>query len=190
MTFAQCQGFTIGKFRIPPFELNEGEFISIGLYGGQHFYDLSMQLIDLFCGKKTISELEMHQNMRFVEHFKESRLKGIFCPMTVEKYVRTKGKAGSEVLDRIYEVDDRLQPKTRINTLPGNPKKWLSLFTTLSHSDRIVFDLVGQDPVGCDQTIEFVNEYVEKGGSAILLDDHNDSKVKCTKYLIVEVEDF
>lgn len=40
-----CEGFDLGRFIIPKFELYEGELITIYLYNGAHFYDLSMELV-------------------------------------------------------------------------------------------------------------------------------------------------
>jgi len=184
---AKCDGVEIGNFRIPPFQLNKGDFICICLYGGRHFYDLEMELVKLFTKQKTNTNLKMNQKMQFVEHFYESRLKSFFSPTTVGQYLKTNGKVDMEILSRIYEVLDYITPKTKVNTLAGNPRKWLSLFTTLSKSDKIVFDLAGQDVLGAEQTIDFVKEYTDKGGAAILLDNHEDSETKCTKFVRTEI---
>jgi len=186
---AKCKGLNIGKFRIPPFELNEGELIGIHLYHGQHFYDLEMELMTLFTGQKTNPELEVYQKLEFVERFKESKFRSTFFPMTVRQYLKSKGKPNSEELNRIYEIDDYIRPNTKVNTLAGNLTKWLSLFATLSKSNKIIFDVAGQDPLGAEKTLDIVNEYVEEGGAAILLDNFDDSKTKCTKFIRVEIKE-
>lgn len=185
---AKCDGIQIGKFRIPPFELHEGEFISICLFGGAHFYDLEMEFVKLLTRQEDKPNLTMYHKMHFVERFQESTLKGFFSPITVEKYIRKYGKIGSKELKRIYEINDYIKPNTKVNTLALNPRKWLSLFTTFSNSKNIVFDLTGQDPVGAERTIDIVNEYVSNGGAAILLDNFDDPEIKCTKFIKVEVD--
>ena len=186
---AKCEGIQIGKFRIPPFELHEGEFISICLFGGAHFYDLEMEFVQFLTNKKSNPNLTMYQEMYFVKRFQESALKGFFSPITVEKYIKKYGNLGSEELKKIYEIDDYIKPNTKVNTLAINPFKWLSLFTTLSKSKNIVFDLAGQDPLGAERTIDIINEHISKGGAAILLDNFDDSEIKCTKFIKVEVDE-
>jgi len=87
-------------------------------------------------------------------------------------------------LDKMYEVD-HIQPHTRISTLYGSPQKWLSLYSTLSHSSLVVFDLLGQDPVGVLKTYAIIKECIQPNGAAILLDNFDDPEAEsqCSQYL-------
>lgn len=184
---AQSTGFDIGRFGIPPFELNQGELLGICLYGGQHFFDLRMNLVALFTGRKTNPQLVMHQKLHFVEHFKESNFRSLFFPTTVKRYLASNGNLNEDVLKRLYELDKRVRPATKVKSLGGNPRKWLSLFATLSLSDKIIFDLSGQDPPGAEQTLEIVKQYVDRGGAAVLLENCEDSEDSCKKFIRVQV---
>ncbi len=73
-----------------------------------------------------------------------------------------------------------------MNQLAGTPKKLLSLYTTLSHTNNILFDVAGQDPVGAEKTYTIVKEVVQNGGSAILFDCFTRMKNDCTKYIELE----
>ncbi len=57
------------------------------------------------------------------------------------------------------------------------------MYATLSKTDKVIFDVVGQDPKGAEETYEIVKDIVKKGGSAILLDCFEDMKNDCTKYI-------
>ncbi len=89
-TIAECKGLAIGRFWIPPFALNEGELIGLFLYNGSHFYDLSIELVELLTERKIHPALIVHQPLRFVEHFRESGLRDKFRPTGVEEYTNSK----------------------------------------------------------------------------------------------------
>lgn len=182
---AKSEGFEIGNFRIPPFELNEGELISICLFGGGHFFDLKMELVKLFAGININSKLTMNQKMEFIEHIKTNGLRNSVFPLTVGKYLGKNGQATTEGLKKAFGLD-YISSKTKIKNLAGNPRKWLSLISTLSKTDKIVFDLVGQDPLGAEKTVEFIKRHTDKGGAAILLDNFEDCNLKFTQNLKVE----
>ena len=76
--------------------------------------------------------------------------------------------------------------RTKVHSLEATPRKILSLLSILSHTNRIVFDLVGQSPDGTKITYDIVKEVVREGGSAILLDWANDMKKDCSKYIELE----
>lgn len=182
---ARSEGFEIGNFRIPPFELREGELISICLFSGEHFFDLEMKLANLFAGITTHSKLTINQNMEFVEHIKTNGFKNSIFPLTVGKYLSKNGQAKTEELKRTFGLD-YISSKTKVNTLAGNPRKWLSIISSFSKSDKIVFDMVGQDPRGAQKTMEIVGEFVKKGGTAILIDNFDEKYTDITRYYQVE----
>ena len=89
----------------------------------------------------------------------------------------------------IYEFDSYIKPYTKINTLAGTPRKMLSLFATLSRTNKIVFDLLGQDPSGAEKILDIVYDYVNQGGAAILLDNFDDPDLKYTKRIKLEISE-
>jgi hypothetical protein len=83
---------------------------------------------------------------------------------------------------RIYETKD-IKPTTRISRLPGNPRKLLSLLTTLSWTDKIIFDLAGVDPVGGQEVFNLVKRQIGNSGAAILM-THVTSSRTTVQYLL------
>ncbi|RLJ34070.1 hypothetical protein CLU97_3563 [Chryseobacterium sp. 7] len=176
------KGIKTETFYIPPFTLNAGEIVVLHLYNGYHFYETEMFLKDIFCGKTDHENVIIHKSMTFAEPFRESNFRDIFFPVTVGEYLRKNANLLSPYATKIYETE-WINKKIKVNTLAGTPRRLLTLYTTLSKTNNIVFDLVGQDPMGAKETYKIVKEVVEKGGSAILLDGYNELKNDCTKYI-------
>ncbi|WP_336702603.1 hypothetical protein [Chryseobacterium indologenes] len=176
------KGIQTDLFYVPPFTLNEGEIIIINLFHGPRFHETKMFLKDLFCGKTNHESVIIHKNMTFAEHFRESNFRNIFYPMTVGEYLRKNANPASRYTEKIYETK-WINKKTKVNTLAGNSRRLLTLYTALSKTKNIIFDLVGQGPEGAKETYKIVQEVVKKGGSAILLDGYDDMKNDCTKYI-------
>lgn len=176
------KGIKTDTFYIPPFTLNSGEIIVLHLYNGYHFYETEMFLKDIFCGKTSHENVIIHNNMTFAEHFRESKFRDIFFPVTVGEYLRKNADPESPYATKIYETE-WINKKIKVNTLPGNPRRLLTLYATLSKTNNIIFDLVGQDLSGAKETYKIVKEIVKTGGSAILLDGYDEMKNDCTKYI-------
>lgn len=176
------KGIQTDLFYVPPFTLNEGEIIVINLFNGAHFHETKMFLKDIFCGKTHHESTIIHKKMTFAEHFRESKFRYIFYPMTVGEYLKKNANPASPYALKIYETEG-INKKIKVNTLTGSPRRLLSLYTTLSNTNNIIFDLVGLGPDGAKENYKIVKEVVKKGGSAILLDGYDDMKNYCTKYI-------
>jgi hypothetical protein len=68
----------------------------------------------------------------------------------------------------------------KVNALAGSPRKLLSLYATLSKTKNIVFDLVGVDPLGANDIYIIINETVNNGEAAMLLDNFDVLRNNCT----------
>ena len=178
----ECKGIRTDKFYIPPFELNQGEIIVLGLFGGQHFYETEMYLNDILTGKTVNESVTVNKPLTFVEHFIEPSLRRMFYPVSVGEYLKKYANQESHFAKKIYEWYG-ITNKTKVNTLAGNPRSRLSLYATLTRTNNILFDLVGQDPLGAEESYAIVKENVKNGGAAILLDNFNDKKLDCTRYI-------
>lgn len=176
------KGIETDTFYIPPFNLNVGEIVVLCLFNGQHFYETEMFLKDIFCGKTKDKNVVVHKKSTFVEHFIEPKLRRLFYPITVGEYLKKNANLDSPYANKIYETE-WINEKTKVNSLDGTPKRLLCLYTTLSKTDNIIFDVAGQDPKGAEKTYEIVKGVVKKGGSAILLDCFEDMKNDCTNYI-------
>ncbi|KAB1230181.1 hypothetical protein [Chryseobacterium viscerum] len=176
------KGIKTDLFYVPPFTLNAGEIIIINLFNGAHFYETEMFLKDIFCGKTHHESAIIHKKMTFAEHFRESKFRDIFYPVTVGEYLKKNANPASPYASKIYETE-WINKKIKANTLTGIPRRLLSLYTTLSNTNNIIFDLVGLGPDAAQETYKIVKEGVKKGGAAILLDGYDDMKNDCTKYI-------
>lgn len=176
------KGIQTETFHIPPFRLNSREFMVLFLYGGAHFHQTKTFLSDIFSGKIKDPKVIVYKNMTFVEHYTEPLLRKIFYPVTVGEYLKKTANSDSPYATKIYDITG-INEKTRINTLANYPKRLLSLYAAFSKTDHIIFDLLGQGPAEAKKICQAVNEFVKEGGSAILLDNFNDQKNDCTKYI-------
>jgi ABC-type multidrug transport system ATPase subunit len=176
------KGIKTNSFYIPSFVLNKGEIIILNLHNGKHFYSTEMLLKDIFSGKTINENVVVNKKLTFVEHFIEPKLRRLFYSITVGEYLKMNADLNSPYATKIYEIG-WINEKTKVNTLPGNPKRLLSLYTTLSKTSNIIFDLVGQDSKGAEETYEIVKEAVKNGGSAILLNCFENMKNDSAKYI-------
>lgn len=181
----QNKGIQTEKFYLPPFELKAGELIVLHLFSGAHFYETEMLLKNIFCGNIIDENIQIYGKMTFVEHFREPKIRRIFCPVTVGEYLKQNSNLNSLYSSKIYEIE-WIKKKTKVNTLAGNPRRLLSIYATLSKTNNIIFDVAGQDPIGAKEIYEIVKNEVKKGGSAILLDSFDDMKNDCTKYIEIQ----
>ena len=166
----------IDNFLIPSFAIDKGEIVVIELPNVPFFYSTSNKII------KSLTDSEKNKvSFKYVEHIKES-FWNYFFPMTVEDYLKKTSNKSSPFSLKIYETD-WIKPKTKINTLAGKYRKQLSLFSTLSHTNTIILDLIGVDPQGGNEIYEFIKTMAKSGGSIILLDNFDEFKNDCTKYV-------
>ncbi|NME69168.1 hypothetical protein [Flammeovirga aprica] len=177
------KGFQIDNFLIPPFELHEGEIIRLCLYGGSHFFEFEDQLVKILTGLNPHPDVTIHQKMVFAEPIWPHGFKEFIYPLTIKRYLRQHAKF--EDL-KIFSGLDDVKPNTKIITLPGNQRKWISIASKLSYNKNIIFDLVGQDPLGAMKTLEVMKSLSEKGYSALFLDNFDDPEVSFDKEYYIE----
>jgi hypothetical protein len=155
------------------------------LPNGPYCSGLLFRLVDILTGREKNDNVELTTDLKFANHLIESGWRRVFRPLTVERYIERRGNPTSELIQRIYETKD-IKPKTRISRLAGNPRKLLSLVTTLSWTDKIIFDLAGVDPAGGQEIFSLVKSQIGKSGAAILIDWCDDFKDDCTRLVKFE----
>jgi hypothetical protein len=166
--------------------VDKGDIVVVQLPDGPYFYGLLLRLVDILTGKIKNDTIELKDEFRFVEHIKESRWTSIVYPLTVERYIKKYGNLNSDLTKKIYELE-KVRPSTKINSLPGSPRKLLSLLTTFSWTDKIIFDLVGVGPTGGQRIFDLVKSQVDKSGAAILIDSYDEFKNDCSKFVKFEL---
>ncbi|NII26928.1 hypothetical protein HB364_17695 [Pseudoflavitalea sp. X16] len=176
---------TVDDFLIPSFALKKGEIVIVQLPNGPFFHPLELALIDIITGKTVNEKVEIISPLRYVEHVKESWFRYHFLPITVGTYLDKYANKANPVYKKIYDIK-WMTPKTKVQALAGNPRRQLSLYTTLSWTSDIIFDLAGVDPQGGQDIYNFVKTVVQSGGSAILFDYSDEFKNDCTAFIQVQ----
>lgn len=179
------KGIQTDYFYVPPFVLGEGEVVVLFLFNGGYYYDTEVFIRDIFCGKIKHENVILHRKMRFVDYFRRSYFRDTFFPLTVGRYLKKNADLKSPFSNKIFE-EKWIKKETKIENLPGTPRKLLTLYATLSKTKDIVFDIAGLDWQGGEFTFKMVKDAVKDGGSAILLDHFEDMKEHASKYIEVE----
>jgi hypothetical protein len=172
------------NFIVPAFQINKGEIVVIELPGGALFQSLLFKLKSILTGTVTDSPVEINSEFRFVEHFKESFLSYHFSPVTIGKYHQKHANKGNPVFEKIYHTPS-LTRRTKVNTLAGDVRKKLELYTTLSWTNHLIFDLTGADPKGGTDFFSAVKQLITPNGAAILIDLCDEFKDQCTTFVKV-----
>ncbi|MCL9806555.1 hypothetical protein NAT51_13550 [Flavobacterium amniphilum] len=176
------KGIQTDAFYVPPFTLKKGEIIILHLFNDERSHNAEMVLKDIFTGKLKDKNVIVYTALTFVDYIFEPKFKSLFRPFNVGNYLKKNANSNSPYATKIYETD-WITPKTKINWLPGTPRKQLSLFASLTKTNNIIFDLSGLDKKGAEETYMIVKEIVKKGGAAIFLDYFGDIKNDCTQYI-------
>ncbi|MBS0027704.1 hypothetical protein ACTJJ0_03480 [Chitinophaga sp. 22321] len=173
---------TVDNFYFPSFILTKGDIIIIHLPCGPYFRPVELKMIDILTGKQYNDLIEINTPLKYVEHIAEKSFWHRFFPLTVGGYLDKYANKSNPVCNMIYNTK-WITPKTKIQTLAGTPRRQLSLYATLSWTDKIIFDLAGVDPQGGQQIYNFVKTVVQSGGSAILFDYTDEFKDDCTRFI-------
>ncbi len=182
----QSTGIRIKEFYIPPFTVDKGETLIIQLPNGLPFTELLFMLVDILTGREKADSVVVKEDFQFAKHITETGWTRIFRPLTVGRYIKDAANPDSKVPNAIYELTD-IKPTTKIKRLGGNQRKLLSLLTAFSWTNNIIFDLVGVDPVGGQKAYDLVKEQIGNTGIAILVDNYDDFKDDCTKFVKFEM---
>lgn len=182
----ESRGIMIDQYFIPPFEVRRAELIVICLFSGAHFNDVERQVIDILTGKVQHEQVTLYQPLTYVPHFREPRYRKLFYPVTVGEYLKKYARGQSVFAGEIYR-QTFIKKNTKIKTLENKYQRLLSLYTTLSHTDAIIFDLIGLSTEGAQEIYSVVKTHIKQGGTAILLDNFTDMQHDCVTYVELEM---
>jgi len=179
------RGFQLNGYYIPPFELYERELLGIYLENKSDSHIIYDKIVKLFCFESEYP-IEINKTLDYAKHFRQNIFRQKFKPVTVGEYLNKNANPKSNLFNTIYEID-YINPKTRIETLPGNPRRLLTLSALISKSTNIIFDTIAQDSEGIKTTLDFVHEnVVNQNGSAIWFSFFKDSMKTCTRHIEIE----
>ncbi len=173
---------TVDDFLIPSFSLTKGEIVIIHLPNGPFFRPVELTLIDIITGKTSNNRVDIQASFKYAQHFRESWFRDRFLPMTVGTYLDKNANKTNPVYKKIYDIQ-WMTHKIKVQTLAGNPRRQLSVYTTLSWTNNLIFDLAGVDPQGGQDIYNFAKTIVQQGGSAILFDWSDEFNNDCTTFI-------
>lgn len=181
----ESKGIRTDYFFIPPFEVRKGDFILFHLDNHISSVDVEKKLIAVLTGKEKNENVRINKSHTFVKHVRVSKFRRIFFPITVGEYLFRNIKRKSKFAKKIYEIN-WITKKTQLIRLPGNPRKLISLYSVLSKTDNIIFDLAAQDFEGMEHAAKIVKDEIGNNGSAILIDWSDHLKSHSTKYIKIK----
>lgn len=174
----------IGNYIIPAFTLSAREIVVVRLPEGQAFFDLTIALNAFFSKTMQTQTTIITKPLVYVTHFyKYNKILGMLFPMTVGKWFRKNANKFNPVYKDIYNEIKWVTPETKINHLGGDNRRLLSLYTTLSHTNNIILDLVGVGPEGAIKIYALLKKIATDGGAIILYDRCDEFKNDCTYYI-------
>jgi hypothetical protein len=154
-------GFQVGSFLLPPFQLHAGECVCLHLPEATASTEVEQLIRDL-TGKTPLPAVRLFGRVVSAAPLRKCRhgLSGFFRPMRVADWLsRTAGASPAQaqsILQRLHP-DER---QCRIEQLPGTPKKLLSVETAwLTGAQGIIFTTVGLDPLGREAVYEAVSSH-------------------------------
>lgn len=182
------KGIKTDTYYIPPFVLYEGEIIVLYLHNGEHVHNTEIFLKNIFCGKIKHENVILHRKMTFVDYFRRSYFRDTFFPLTVKRYLRKNANSKSPLSRKIFE-EEWIKPETKLERIPGTPRKLLTLYAALSKTKDIMFDLGALDDEGYEYSFKIVESIVKDGGSAILLHCFDNMQEYASKIVALEWND-
>jgi len=172
----------VDDYLFPSFTLAKGEIVIIRLPNAPIVYNLQSEIRKILTGEVDNDHIEIISPLNFVDHFKQNRLSSYFFPTTIGRYHRKYANELNSIYKMIYDVEP-VTPRTKVAALAGNARKRLSLYTTLSWTNNIIFDLMAVDPQGGVDIYNFVKTVVKSGGAAILFDQFGEFQNDCTTFV-------
>jgi hypothetical protein len=141
-----------------------------------------MEMVAIFTGKVSKDGVEILSPFKYADHIRETGFGYRFFPLTVGVYLEKYANRESPFVTKIYDYSF-ITPQTKIRTIPGNPRRKLAVYATLSWTNQIIFDLAGVDPMGGEDIFHTVKTVVDAGGAAILIDSYDEFKNDCNIFI-------
>lgn len=177
---------------IPPFHLYEGELVLLNLKNPIYGTTVQGFFVDIVTGKTIHPSVAAYHPLTFVPHFRQSWFLQRFNPMSIATYIRKNISSASEYAEKIYEHLDvcrheyHLRPSASMATLPGGLRRLLTLCAALGRHRYIAFDMRGVGPESVNIILSMVQQHVDRGGAALLIDQYDELRNDCSRYVEVE----
>lgn len=159
----------IYHFLIPEFSVSKGELVVVQIPDGAFFNPIAMELIARLTGEVINGKVKLNSKFTYVRPFRDTGLRRIFFPTTVDAYIKKCGNKANPVYNQIYQLPG-VRPETQMKNLSGNVERELSVYIALSNINPIIFHLRGVGPVEGQKIYALVKKHVDAGGAAILID--------------------
>ncbi|OOQ59203.1 hypothetical protein BC343_29015 [Mucilaginibacter pedocola] len=141
------------------------------------------ELVGLLTGKIKSDKVRLLSTFTYADHIR--KFKRFWIPITVNSYLKRHANPANSIYEKAF-IDPRVRRKTKIVSLPGNLRRELAIYTVLSNTNNIIFDLAGVDHEGGVTIYNNVKEAIDVGGAAILIDTCDEFKNDCTTFVKAE----
>lgn len=174
----ESKGFYISNYYVPPFYLEKGELLIIDIIKDIPFYKFESSLADIFSGKKNDKNVTINFPFLFTGRtWSESRLRSIFNPTTIKKYIEQHTSDCQIIIEAINSLGGDtflelkyLRGEDRMSSLEATPFRLISLFAALNKSKYIFTDVIGQNIEGVELVWDIIDENIKNEGCCIVID--------------------
>lgn len=152
-----CRGFSIGKWSVPPFELNGNDAITLVV--PQEMTPLSDALIAVLC-RNASGVVESSGKVIWAEPARmPSRLRRLIKGSSASGWLQRRAGISTQ---RAREVVERLQIKNdNLGVLAANPRLFLGLAAAWElGADVLIFSTCGNDPLGVEAAFGMVQDHL------------------------------
>jgi hypothetical protein len=183
-------GIQVGPFYIPPFTAHPGQIVLIHFPNHPDFLSATRQLANILINTTSSLTHEPGNTFRRVDTplDMECDWRNRFYPTSVQRYIRRNGNPENDPAQRAVSLTG-VTPWTAVNQIPNAYRKLIALCTTLSWTNKIIFDLAGLGPPGGIAAFQLVKESIGTSGIAIFTDNYDEFKGQCSQYIPVTFKD-
>jgi hypothetical protein len=183
-------GIQVGPFYIPPFTAHPGQIVLVHFPNHPDFLSATRQLANILINTSGPLTHEPGDAFRRVDTplDMECDWRNRFYPTSVQRYIRRNGNPENDPSPRALSLTG-VTPRTSVNQIPNGYRKLIALCTTLSWTNKIIFDLAGLGPPGGIAAFQLVKESIGTTGIAIFTDNYDEFKGQCSQYIPVTFKD-
>lgn len=161
-------GQQTGDIHIPPFSLSDGEIAIMSIPAGTRQQEIRSLCTEVLLSL-TQHGIKTETPFMYVDGPQQSLVGRLFNPMSVKDYIRKHANLANSIAQLVYDLDDEIYPRHRMNALSSLQLKMVTLYTALSWTNRIILDLYGLDEAGAHQLYDVMKQYAAIGGASFVL---------------------
>jgi hypothetical protein len=168
-------GFTLYGQYVPPFEMQEGEIITINIVGyTNQGTTLEFALLDIFSGRQVHPSVTVHKPFTLIPYFRDNSWRRWFRKTKVSHVFKRYDvpiEVQHEICNLLYVKND-----TPINHLAGSPRKQIMWYSGVTTNANIVIGLAGMDSKGVENAYQYTQKHLNPKGGAIIINIYGEEE--------------